>query len=88
VNQQNVNSEITVRDGETVVIGGIFTTTEFKNLVAVPYLHKIPLIGRLFKSTLPNSQEQEELLVFMTPRILDRSVLKSGDTSTDVSLSY
>lgn len=88
VNQQNVNSEITVRDGETVVIGGIFTTTEFKNLRAVPYLHKIPLLGRLFKSTLPNSQAQEELLVFMTPRILDRSVLQSGDASADVSLSY
>jgi type IV pilus secretin PilQ/predicted competence protein len=87
-NNQSVNSQITVKDGETVVIGGVFQTAEIKNFTAVPYLHKIPLIGRLFKSNLPNSQTQTELLVFLTPRILDRSVLKPEQESTNVSLAY
>ncbi|MBD3326795.1 type IV pilus secretin PilQ [candidate division KSB3 bacterium] len=85
---QTVNSEITVKDGETAVIGGVFQTSEQENFSAVPYLHKIPLIGRLFKSTLPNSRTQSELLVFLTPRILDRQILKPEQESTDVSLSY
>lgn len=84
---QSVNSQVTVKDGETVVIGGIYNTSDIQNLTAVPYLHKIPLIGRLFKSTLPNSKGQAELLVFLTPRILDRSILKPEE-GTDVSLSY
>jgi type IV pilus assembly protein PilQ len=85
----SVNSQVTVRDGETVVIGGIFTTGEIKNFTAVPYLHKIPIIGHLFKSNLPNSQSQGELLVFLTPRVLDRSILKpEQEGSTDASVAY
>jgi type IV pilus secretin PilQ/predicted competence protein len=86
-NDQTVNSQVTVKDSETVVIGGIFATTETKNFTAVPYLHKIPLLGWLFKSTNPHSQTQSELLVFLTPRILDRSLLKAEESS-NVSLSY
>jgi type IV pilus assembly protein PilQ len=85
---QSVNSEITVKDGETVVIGGIYQTTEAENSEAVPYLHKIPLIGRLFKSTLPNINEKTELLIFLTPRILDRQFLQSDQEGTNVSLVY
>ena len=84
---QTVNSTVTVKDSETVVIGGIFSTAEAKNLTAVPFLSKIPLIGWLFKSTNPNSTGQSELLVFLTPRILDRSLLKAEE-STNISLSY
>lgn len=85
---QTVNSEITVKDGETVVIGGIYQTTESENTTAVPYLHKIPLIGRLFKSTLPNTNEKTELLIFLTPRILDRQFLQPDQEGTNVSLAY
>ena len=88
VRQQGVNSEITIKDGETAVIGGVYTTTETENFVAVPYLHKIPLVGKLFKSTLPNSTEQSELLVFLTPHILDRQTLKPEQEGTDASYSY
>ena len=86
-NTQAVNSQVTVKDGETVVIGGIYSTSEQNNLTAVPYLHKIPIIGRLFKSTLPNSKGQSELLVFLTPRILDRNILKPED-GTNAAFSY
>lgn len=84
---QTVNSTVTVKDSETAVIGGIFLTREVKNFTAVPFLSKIPLIGWLFKSTNPNSSGQNELLVFLTPRILDRSVLKAEESS-NFSLSY
>ena len=85
---QAVNSQVTVKDGETVVIGGLFQTSEQKNFRAVPFLHKIPLVGWLFKSTLPNAHSQSELLVFLTPRILDRSLLKPDQEGNNVSFSY
>lgn len=85
---QAVNSQVTVKDGETVVIGGIYGTSDVENLTAVPYLHKIPIIGRLFKSTLPNSKSQSELLVFLTPRILDRSILKPEEGAASAAFSY
>jgi type IV pilus assembly protein PilQ len=84
---QAVNSQITVKDGETAVIGGVFQTSEVKNFTAVPFLHKIPILGWLFKSNLPNAESQKELLVFLTPHILDRGILKPED-STNASLSY
>jgi type IV pilus assembly protein PilQ len=86
-NIQTVNSTVTVKDSETIVIGGIFSTDEQKNFTAVPFLHKIPVIGWLFKSTNPNQSGQSELLVFLTPRVLDRSLLKAEESS-NVSLSY
>ncbi len=86
--QQNVASQITVKDGETVVLGGVFVTNETESFTAVPFLHKIPVLGHLFKSTLPNAQSQSELLVFLTPFILDRQLLKPEQEVTDVSYSY
>ena len=88
VSTQEVNSEITVKDGETVVIGGVFQTTDIKNFSGVPFLHKIPVIGHLFKSTLPNQQQKSELLVFLTPRILDKQILQPEQEGANVSLSY
>lgn len=86
---QNLNSQVTVKDGSTVVIGGIFLTSEQDNFAGVPFLHKIPVFGHLFKSTMPNATAQQELLVFLTPRILDRNVIgPEVQDSADVSLSY
>ena len=88
-NDQAINSMVTVKDGETVVIGGVYQTVEIDSFRGVPYLHRIPLIGRLFKSTLPNDQRQSELLVFLTPRILDRSLLKpEQEGTTNASIVY
>jgi len=85
---QTLNSQVTVKDGSTVVIGGIFVTGDQNNFAGIPGLHKIPIIGHLFKSTMPNSKTQQELLVFLTPRILDRNIVNEEQQSSDVSLSY
>ena len=85
---QNLNSQVTVKDGSTVVIGGIYLTSEEDNFYGVPVLHKIPILGHLFKSTVPNETRQDELLVFLTPRILDRNVVSPEEQESDgVSLS-
>jgi len=86
---ETVTSQVTVKDGGTVVIGGIFLTSEGSYFTGVPFLHKIPVLGHLFKSTNPNSSSQSELLVFLTPRILDKNVVAPEDQdAADASFEY
>jgi len=58
-----------VKDGQTLVLGGIYTITKSQRQSRVPYLHRIPVIGNLFKETEVTDQ-RKELLVFVTPRIV------------------
>jgi type IV pilus assembly protein PilQ len=69
IDKQQIQTKALVKDGETLVLGGIFTTSEDESEVRVPVLSKIPIIGWLFKTRsytkLPN-----ELLIFITPQII------------------
>jgi type IV pilus assembly protein PilQ len=62
-------TELLVDDGDTLVIGGITKSSETIQDEGIPYLAKIPLLGYLF-GTKSNSKKMEELLIFMTPRIV------------------
>ena len=73
-NQQSFNTkeaetELLVNDGDTVVIGGIIKTTERSNVSGIPGLGRIPILGWFFK-TERRADEKEELLIFITPRIV------------------
>jgi len=69
INTSGVTSKIVVRDGDTIVVGGVFKTTETFAKDAVPWLSEIPLLGWLFKYE-TKTKETRELLVFITPRII------------------
>ncbi|WP_108507616.1 type II and III secretion system protein [Polynucleobacter acidiphobus] len=71
IDTKNLSSEVSVENGGTVILGGIYQTTERDDTVKIPLLGDIPLIGHLFKhqSTL---RDKTELLVFLTPTILDK----------------
>ena len=58
-----------VENGGTVVIGGIFTSSEQEDVNKVPLLGDIPVAGNLFKNRAIKT-EKTELLVFLTPRTL------------------
>lgn len=62
-------TELLVNDGDTVVIGGIIKTTERSSNESIPGLSKIPILGWLFKSK-EKTEDKEELLIFITPRIV------------------
>jgi type IV pilus assembly protein PilQ len=55
-------------DGDTTVIGGIFTKTESQAHLRTPGLHRIPLLGWLFRNEV-RIDDSQELLIFITPRI-------------------
>ena len=66
---QSAQTKVLVQDGGTVVIGGIIVSTQNTNIQEVPIVGSLPLIGNLFKRTTISIQSQE-LLFFLTPRII------------------
>jgi type IV pilus assembly protein PilQ len=71
IDTKNLSSEVTVENGGTAIIGGIFQTTERDDEVKVPLLGDIPLIGHLFRHK-SKLADKTELLVFLTPTVLDK----------------
>jgi type IV pilus assembly protein PilQ len=69
INTQRAQTKVLVADGGTAVIGGIFTVNEGKSEVGVPWFRKIPGLGWLFK-TRNITNENRELLIFITPKIV------------------
>ena len=71
IDTKSLSSEVTVENGGTAIIGGIFQTTEREDEVKVPLLGDIPLIGALFRHK-SKLKDKTELLVFLTPTVLDK----------------
>ncbi len=70
IDTNTAETELFVNDGETIVIGGILTTTDTLSQAGVPWFSKIPLIGWLFKQK-KTVKEKNELLIFITPKIVE-----------------
>ncbi len=64
-----VQTTALVSNGETIVLGGVFRTKELETIIKTPFLGDIPYIGRLFRNE-RQDQEKQEILIFITPRIL------------------
>lgn len=69
INTQSVKTQALVKNGETVVLGGIFRTQNAKAVSKVPLLGDMPGIGYLFRNELTTTVKQE-LLIFITPKII------------------
>jgi len=71
IDTKSLSSEVTVENGGTAIIGGIFQTTEREDEVKIPLLGDIPVIGHLFRHK-SKLRDKTELLVFLTPTVLDK----------------
>ena len=69
IDTREVQSQLLVDNGQTVVLGGIYETENTTQVTRVPFFSDLPLIGNLFKSSI-NVDERTELLIFVTPKIL------------------
>jgi len=63
-------THVLVTNGDTIVLGGVFKTTDSDQVFKTPFFGDLPIIGRLFKKTTKRNEKQE-LLVFITPKILE-----------------
>ena len=77
IETKEARTQVMVRDGETSVLGGIYTRAMSKERREVPGLSKIPLLGYLFRNTF-QSDERRELLIFVTPRLVDKLRQQAG----------
>lgn len=73
INTKQVTTKVLVENGGTVVIGGIFDRTENTVVNKVPMLGDIPVLGHVFRNT-SKVDNKRELLIFVTPRILNDSL--------------
>lgn len=67
---RSVKTKVTVRNGETIVLSGVYTVDEQKSVSKVPLLGDIPILGELFKQRAMDDSERE-LVVFITPRLVN-----------------
>lgn len=73
INTNEVDTQVLVDNGETVVLGGIFRSEQVSTVTKTPFLGDLPVIGALFRNT-NNSDTKTELLVFITPRLVKDSL--------------
>lgn len=76
INKNEINTNVLVDNGETVVLGGIFEQQTINQQTKVPFLGDIPYLGRLFRKDV-KSDNKSELLIFVTPRIVNDSVSRN-----------
>jgi type IV pilus assembly protein PilQ len=69
IDKREATTQVLVRDGETMVIGGIFVDSQANTVSGIPYLDRIPVLGWLFKNKQETTSKQE-LLIFLTPTIV------------------
>lgn len=73
INTREVNTQALVDNGATVVLGGIFIQETRNDVTKIPFLGDVPILGGLFRNRLTSSNK-DELLIFVTPRILQEGL--------------
>jgi len=74
IKKNEVNAKVLVNDGETIVIGGVFSNTRSSAVDKVPFLGDLPYLGRIFRRDVVRDTKSE-LLVFLTPRIMNNQAI-------------
>ncbi len=80
---RNVNTNVLVENGSTIVIGGLYSTDNQETRSGIPVLKDLPLIGWLFSSPYAPTSNKNELIIFLTPRILNQD--EAGFTERQAS---
>jgi type IV pilus assembly protein PilQ len=69
IDKKEITTQITIDNGDTAVLGGVYEQTTSTNVDKIPFLGDIPFVGNLFKRTV-KQDDKTELLIFITPRIV------------------
>ena len=75
INTNQIETQVLVNNGETIVLGGIFQTDRNTTVTKTPFLGDLPYVGRLFRRTLERDDKQE-LLIFITPRVIQDAITR------------
>ncbi|HEX4890749.1 MAG TPA: type II secretion system secretin GspD [Alphaproteobacteria bacterium] len=86
IQQRSFLSTVGVRDGETILLGGLIREQASKGRSGIPVLHQVPVLGNLFGRT-SNSAARTELLVMITPRVV-RNTQQNRDVTAAIREKY
>lgn len=88
IDTRQINTQVTVNDGQTVILGGIYELNSTNDISKVPFFGDIPVLGNLFKNT--NKQDKKvELVIMITPHVIndtDLDVLDQGKVVNEIEL--
>ena len=73
INTNEIETEVLVDNGATVVLGGIFISDKNTSIEKTPFLGDLPYVGAMFRRTIERDDKQE-LLIFITPRLIRDSL--------------
>ena len=73
ITTKSIQTNVLVNNGQTIVLGGIYTQNKSNNILRVPFLGTLPLVGHLFSNSQTTSKN-DELLIFITPRIITNNL--------------
>ena len=73
INTNNIKTKVLVDNGETIVLGGIFTTQVTSSITKTPFFGDLPYVGKLFRRN-TSTNDKQELLIFITPRLIRESL--------------
>lgn len=76
LNKNQINTNVLVNNGETVILGGVFEQTTSNSQTKVPFFGDIPVLGHLFRKDV-KSDDKQELLIFVTPRIVNDTLVRN-----------
>lgn len=74
IRKNEVDAKVLVADGETIVIGGVFSSDTQTSQEKVPFLGDLPILGRAFRRDV-TAESKSELLIFLTPRIINNGAI-------------
>lgn len=75
VETRNVDTEVNIEDGKTLIIGGLVRTVKRNTESGIPLLKDIPILGYFFRYS-SEVTEKDDMIIFITPRIIDREILR------------
>jgi type II secretory pathway component GspD/PulD (secretin) len=80
-----MSQEVRIKDGQTLVLGGLFSEQEAAQLAKVPYLAEAPILGALFRNSL-KGRNRSELMLLLTPKIVEDEPTSLTDSQTSPTM--
>jgi type IV pilus assembly protein PilQ len=87
ISRRDVTTNVLVDNGSTLVIGGLYQTSTLETISGIPFLKDLPLVGWLFRTPYAPDTTKNELIIFMTPRIINQDEAGMSDRTNTAAAS-
>jgi type II secretory pathway component GspD/PulD (secretin) len=80
-----ITQEVRVKDGQTLVLGGLFTEQEQATIAKIPYASELPVLGAFFRNTI-KGRNRSELMLLITPKIVEEEPMSLTETAKPATM--